>query len=147
MYKLNFILFFLLSVAMYSQEVAIESHFLQETRTVKVSLPRNYQQSNINYPVIYVFDGQVLFDYVVGLHTYNSDIYPECIVVGIFQKERSKELVKLDKDSRKKLFKQFFNKELIPKINSDYRTLDVSIFMGHSFGGAFVLHEFFNSET
>ena len=49
-----------------------------------IGLPKNYQNSRIDYPVHYVLDGQILFSYYSGvIDMLSKGEIPECIVVGI----------------------------------------------------------------
>jgi len=129
--------------SLFSQELTVKSKFFGQKRKVLIKLPDNYTNTTFDYPVIYLLDGQVLFDFLKGLYQYNSDKYPSAILVGIIQEDRVNEFVE-HKDSLHNQeiyshFSDFFVKELIPLINSKYRTNSLNIFIGHSFGGIFLL--------
>jgi predicted alpha/beta superfamily hydrolase len=145
--KLIITVLLLFSLQSYAQQIEIDSDYLKEKRNVEIYLPESYEISKVNYPVIYVFDGSVLFDFVVGLCKYNFDVYPEAIIVGVHQIDRSSELVNLGKESRHNLFSLFFNEELKKHMKENYRTNNLNVLMGHSFGGNFVLNEFFKSKN
>lgn len=121
------------------KEFTFFSKSLQQKRTVKIHLPNNYNSNN-EYPVIYLFDGNILHEYTVGLYKYNSDYYPNSILVSVNQINRSKELT-LNEN-----FYTYFLDELIPKIDEKYKTNDFNIAIGHSFGGAFVLQSSINAQ-
>jgi hypothetical protein len=75
------------------------SKILNENREIWVHLPKTYNDSSINpakYPVIYLLDGEINFEYYAGMTDFLSkapyaDI-PECIVVGIKNTERTRDL-------------------------------------------------------
>lgn len=115
--------------------ISLYSEILQEKRTVTVFLPVNYKEHKaLDYPTIYLFDGNILFDYLVGLYKYNSDYYPPAIIIGVNHIDRNTELGVNGE------FTRFFNEELVPKIDRNYRTNCYKLAIGHSFGGAFVLN-------
>ena len=61
---------------------------LQETRRLKIQLPRNYDTNTDKvYPVIIVLDADYLFEPVAGNVDYFSywEDMPESIVVGVMQ--------------------------------------------------------------
>ena len=69
---------------------SIESEELGTTRELKIKLPRDYNvNESQSYPLIIVFDGDYLFDVVVGNVDYSSywEDMPDAIVVGINQTE------------------------------------------------------------
>ncbi len=85
----------------FGQKITLKSAYLKEERIINVHLPDYYDASKTNYPVIYVFDGAVVSDYVAALFNYDdSDMYPQAIIVGVHQKERSKELVPFEKEKK-----------------------------------------------
>ncbi|WP_408032683.1 alpha/beta hydrolase-fold protein [Tenacibaculum xiamenense] len=121
-----------------SQKIKIKSRYLNESRTVSIRLPDNYECSKATYPIILVTDGGILFDYVKGLFIYNWDLYPDAILVGIDQLEREKELVpmKETEETHENFFK-YVNDELLNELKSNYRVNGINIIIGHSFGGYF----------
>ena len=57
---------------MYSiQKTTVPSKFLDEERTIYVGLPANYDEQK-KYPVVYVLDGDYLFQSTLGLIQFNS---------------------------------------------------------------------------
>ena len=89
--KTNLLLLFLvLPIIAFSQPEykTVESKILRQKRDIKIQLPRNYNSnSEKTYPVIYVLDGDYLFEPVAGNVDYFSywEDMPEAIVVGINQ--------------------------------------------------------------
>ena len=69
----------------------IESSKLGESRELKIQLPRGYNSNeDKNYPLFIVFDGDYLFEAVVGNVDYYSywEDMPESIIVGINQLDK-----------------------------------------------------------
>ena len=129
-----------------SQVLTINSKSFNQERKIRIQLPENYKESPASYPVIYLLDGQILFNFLIGLYEYNGDKYPPAIIVGIEQMDRNYELVEQNKtdDVNRDMhyhFSEFFLNELIPFIDSVYRTNSLNIFIGHSFGGQFLLNK------
>jgi predicted alpha/beta superfamily hydrolase len=138
---INIFIFSLLfkPIEVFSQKITIKSEYLKQERTINVFLPEGYECSKATYPIVFVTDGSVLSNYIHGLFIYNWDIYPPVIIVGINQINRGKELVPQEDGKIHEKFSNFVNKELLPRIESDYRTNGLNILIGHSFGGYFSL--------
>ncbi|MBT8244807.1 MAG: esterase [Winogradskyella sp.] len=118
---------------------SISSQILGEDRELKILLPRGYSQDDDKaYPVIYVFDGDYLFETIAGnvdYYAYWEDI-PESIVVGINQVEsRSEDLMYSEQNSLPietgADFFEFVGKELIPFIEKNYKTEQFRVVVGH----------------
>ncbi|WP_341220380.1 alpha/beta hydrolase [Polaribacter atrinae] len=131
----------------------IQSKILDEEREYLVSLPENYSNKNFanqKYPVIYLLDGEKFFNVTTGIVQKLSDGYyplmPECIVVGVKNTNRSRDLTPTKvmslsyENGGSKKFESFITEELITKVNKTYRTLDYKILIGHSFGGLFAFN-------
>jgi len=79
------------------ETVSLRSEILDELRTVYVSLPASYSQSERSYPVLYLMDGNWHFPVVASQVRYLSEcgasdiIAPELIVVGIENVDRDKD--------------------------------------------------------
>ncbi|PWN62683.1 alpha/beta hydrolase [Chryseobacterium viscerum] len=140
------------------------SKVLNENREIWVHLPKTYNDSTINpakYPVIYLLDGEINFEYYTGLtdfiaRTPYADI-PECIVVGIKNTERTRDLTPTKSQKKSPVnptltlfsdsggsenFVKFLHEELKPFIQKNYRTQEYSVLVGHSFGGLFAINTF-----
>ncbi|MCH5597211.1 alpha/beta hydrolase [Niabella ginsengisoli] len=135
----------------------IYSTILKEERTYTISLPQSYYNKKytpVNYPVFYVLDGEMSFDYMNSIVKFLSKgVYahiPEMIIVAVHNTNRTRDLTptkssaKSPDDSTKILFEKsggnenftnFISKELISHIDSNYRTNTFKIIAGHSFGG------------
>ena len=135
------ILFLIIGTNTFSQAIyeTISSRILGEDRELKIVLPRGYSdEDEKSYPVIYVFDGDYLFEPVSGnidYYSYWEDI-PESIVVGINQIEtRSDDLFYSEQNSLPVEsgadFFEFVGKELIPHIEDKYKTEKFRVAVGH----------------
>ena len=109
---------------------SFESRKLNTTRNLKIRLPNNYDpESNLKYPVIIVFDGDYLFEPVVGQVAFQTyfDKMPESIVVGLVQgKERfydsyHDEVTGLPIEFGARFY-EFISTELIPHLDRTYKT-------------------------
>ena len=108
-----------------------------------VGLPQNYHQSNCNYPVHYVLDGQIIFSYYYGVtDMLTKGEIPESIVVGIQSVKRG---YYFKPGNGANEFTNFLAKELIPFIDSNYRTNSLRLIIGHSTSGAFIVNTLLNS--
>jgi uncharacterized protein len=141
---------------------SVQSKILQEQRKIWVYVP-NSEPNNIyakrRYPVVYLLDGDAHFYSVVGmiqqLSSVNGNmIYPEMIVVGIPNTDRTRDLTPTHVDvdppyvdsgfartsGGGENFTSFIEKELIPYIDSLYPTAPYKMLIGHSFGGLMVIN-------
>lgn len=126
---------------------------LGRTRKIWIYLPENYATSKVKYPVLYMQDGQNLFDvYTAFAAEWNVDESldalikngtPPCIVIGIDNgPQRMTEYNPYDFEKFGKgegdQYVDFLVKTLKPFIDSHYRTLgskDNTIIAGSSMGG------------
>jgi predicted alpha/beta superfamily hydrolase len=129
----------------------METSFLESTDidhiyNLYISLPVDYHEGSSEYPVIYVLDGDFLFGSVKEFILTNVEI-KDSIVVGIGYDTdeigdiftyRHQDMDPLGLNYTK--FTQFFDKELIPFIESSYR-VDPSdrTLVGHSLSGLYSL--------
>ncbi|TGV04722.1 alpha/beta hydrolase-fold protein [Flavivirga rizhaonensis] len=140
---------------------SIYSKILNEERKVWIHVPKDKVDGVLlkqKYPVIYLLDGDAHFSSVVGMienlsSKSDNNILPKCIIVGITNTNRSRDLTpkKEIKDTSidsttianfggGEKFISFIEKELIPKIESEYPTAPHRMFIGHSLGGLLVMH-------
>lgn len=131
----------------------ITSEFVADSFFILVSVPDDYNLGNMRYPVLYVLDGDIAFGMAASISRYLQigDNIPETIVVGIGYGSLNKSVVKKrNRDYRPEQtggadnFLAFINKELIPYIDENYRTVpgDRTI-NGYSLGGLFCLYALF----
>ncbi|HXT00641.1 MAG TPA: alpha/beta hydrolase-fold protein, partial [Elusimicrobiota bacterium] len=135
------------------------SQILGNSRSIAVYLPPGYESSNERYPVLYVQDGQNLFDAVAeqgrswGLdetceRLMRSGELPPFIIVGVYNTlNRIPEYTPVPDDEygggNGELYGQFLIKELKPYIDANLRTLpgpESTGLMGSSLGALISLH-------
>lgn len=139
----------------------LSSEILKEERPVIISLPIGYEQNQANYPVIYVLDGLENIKHTVGTIELLSEsgLIPPLIIVGIQSLDRTRDLTPsnagqnmyggtgnsgLTQSGGAPHFLRFINEELIPYVESKYRTHPYRILEGHSFGGLFSVYTLMN---
>jgi hypothetical protein len=137
------------------ERITLHSKILGEDRTVSISLPPSYAQGNQKYPVLYITDAQFLFDQTRASAAFlaRNGLIPEIIIVGVANSDRTRDLYATKADFKLKgrtipfptsgnadQFLEFLEKELIPWVESTYRTVPLRILAGVSAGGNFALH-------
>ncbi len=138
--------------------LAITSAVLGEDRVALIRTPPGYEQSGVRYPVLYLTDGAAHLAHTVATIEFlaRNGRMPELIVVAITNTDRTRDLtptkatmaraggppITFPTSGGADKFLKFIETELIPKIESSYRTEPYRIFAGHSFGGLFALHTF-----
>lgn len=124
----------------------LKSSKLGEERKLKIQLPRNYDQNEEKrYPILVVLDGDYLFEPVAGnvdFYSYWEDI-PEMIVVGINQSTSRESDSFYDKQTflpagTGASFFEFIGMELIPFLETNYRTAPFRVIMGHDYTSNFL---------
>jgi predicted alpha/beta superfamily hydrolase len=125
----------------------LPSKVMDEERRIYVSLPASYARSRLSYPVLYMTDGEAQFLHSVGTTTFlaRNGVMPEVIVVAVGNTDRTRDLSpsrdpKIPTSGGADRFLDFFEKELIPYVESNYRTAPFRILAGHSLGGLFAFH-------
>ncbi len=117
----------------------LESSKLGKTRELKIQLPRGYNNDkDKSYPLFIVLDGDYLFEAVAGnvdYYTYWEDM-PEAIVVGVNQfDDRFEDSMYSSQNSLPvetgAAFFEFIGAELIPFIETTYRTGKFKVAIGH----------------
>ncbi|MEM9648108.1 MAG: alpha/beta hydrolase-fold protein, partial [Bacteroidota bacterium] len=125
----------------------VESHsfyseYLKEQRSIQVQLPKDYAVSDRAYPVLFVLDGEYVFDYARGTASFLSNNFgflPQLIVVGIPNTDRNRDLfVDLKPDGPYLKFISFLGHEVLPFIKNRYRTNSFEILYGWSAGAGIV---------
>ncbi|MBT8393669.1 MAG: esterase [Bacteroidia bacterium] len=149
-------LIILYSTFIFSQVIdqEIESEKLGEKRNIRIQLPKNYDtNTEKTYPLFIVFDGDYLFDPVVGNvnhFTYWEDI-PEAIIVGIDQEtSRNYDTMYSEEnflpiESGDDLF-EFVGLELVPYMELNYRTANFRIAVGHGKTANFINYYLFKND-
>ena len=151
--------FFSISTLSFSQSKSLnyifDSDVFNGERTISVFTPESYNSGDSakKFNVAYLFDGQfqpyfsivssVMSYYeqtneglpliIVGIHTFDDNRWAE--FVPLCEGEQTENIEEADKLS------YFLRKEVIPLIESKYRTTNFKIGIGHSLGGTFVINE------
>jgi predicted alpha/beta superfamily hydrolase len=131
----------------------IDSKVMSEPRRVIVWTPPGYDTGRMRVPVLYLTDAQAQFAHTVTTVEFLSrnGRIPPMLVVGLFNTDRTRDLTPYkdgtpDNDTRLPTaggadrFLRFIEAELIPWVESRYRTEPYRVFAGHSFGGLFAVH-------
>lgn len=149
------------------ERVQLKSQVLGEERTVLVRLPPGYAaRAGERFPVLYMTDGDAHIQHTSGTVSFlaRNARMPEMIVVGITNTDRTRDLtptrveqmpgnpnVRFPTSGGADKFLKFIETELIPLVESKYRTQPYRALAGHSLGGLFAVHtmltkpELFNS--
>lgn len=143
----------------FAKKVKISSSILDEERTIFISTPENYNNSNSSYPVLYVLDGDVdKIKYASGLVSDLSTraMCPNMIVVAIANTKRFRDMTpnnsNIDSQGKKAnwgndygkadRFLRFIELEVFPYVESNYRTLPYRVVTGHSASAMCITHAF-----
>jgi len=154
------VILILTSVTSYGQDIkigfqdSIQSIVLNENRKLIIKLPRDYNNSDKSYPVLYRLDGDLdMFTETLG--TINRLVHldesvPDMIVVMIGNTNRNRDMMPtktsfFTSEPGAENFKEFIENELIPHINSSYRTTNVKILCGQSLSAIFTIYCFLKS--
>jgi uncharacterized protein len=158
----GFALFLIISTAAIAQpptgtikKLAINSTVLGEERVILVRTPAGYERNNVRYPVLYMTDGDAHMGHTastIEFLTRNGRI-SDLIVVGVTNTDRTRDLTPVKSTNKTPNgdlqfptsggadnFLKFFETELIPEIEKEYRVQPYRIFAGHSLGGLFAIH-------
>ena len=128
-----------------------DSYKLGEIRDIKIQLPRNFSEdSDMQYPVVIVLDGDYLFEPVAGNIDYQAywNDMPDCIVVGINQAATRLSDFEFNEETylpsqNGSTFFEFVSMELLPYINDKYNTTPFRIIIGHDLGANFINYYIF----
>lgn len=139
------------------QRITIKSAVLKEDRLVLVRLPRGYLDSTNTdrYPVLYMTDGSSGMAHAISTLEFlvRNGRMPDVIMVGIENTDRNRDLTPtvvanvqesmgfaMASTGGADDFLRFIETELMPEIETRFRTAPYRIFAGHSFGGLFAVH-------
>ncbi|MBN3584690.1 tetratricopeptide repeat protein [Algoriphagus aestuarii] len=138
---------------------SFHSEILEEKREYWVSFPESYSDEESNYkkyPILIVLDRSSFFHAISSTVNYMGRIgrVPEMIVVGIQNVSRTRDFTP-DKIVTAREndfgggddFLDFLEKELIPKLDQEYKTAPYRILFGHSLGGLLATHAYMKENT
>lgn len=134
----------------FGQRIKFDSKILGEKKTVFIHLPYSNTEESNRYPVIYVLDGGDYYEPFAGMVKYLSlfEMIPEMIVVAIAHGDRLKEFTYTKANEKTgdwptsggaESYREFLSNELIPYVDSSYRTHPFRILVGHSLAGLFAV--------
>jgi Tol biopolymer transport system component len=129
------------------------SDILNEERLIYIHLPKGYEDTQLAFPVLYLL--------YVDLYNYFTDAVmvteklgetgeiPPVIIIGVANTNRYRDLLPYATKGRGEgggagFFLQFLEKELIPYIDSSFRTKDFRILAGPQAAAVFTLYSLMN---
>jgi hypothetical protein len=135
----------------------IHSRVLNQDRQIYIHVPKlDSADTNHALPVLYLLDGENHFHILSAYIDYlrHWGFIPPIIVVGIVSVDRVRDLTptnsminfdgKVDSNYKtsggNEKFFNFIKQELMPYVETNYRTSSFKIFAGHSFGGLTVIN-------
>lgn len=137
------------------KKVTLKSAVLGEERAVLVRTPVGYETNKLSYPVLYMTDGDGHMGHTASTIEFlaGNGRIPDLIVVGVINTDRTRDLSPVKSTTKNAAgelqfptgggadnFLKFFETELIPEIEKQYRVQPYRIFAGHSLGGLFAIH-------
>lgn len=137
----------------------IESKYVAQEYKINIFFPKDYEEEGKRYPVVYVLDAEYNFGcvaYIARRLIKNEDI-PKILLVGIaydadyedFYEKRFRDSTPVSRihgrnSGGAEQFTQFLEKELIPFINMNYRTIpEDRTLVGHSITGFYCFYALF----
>lgn len=127
---------------------SILSKKMGKYRELSVSLPPSYnKESKKTYPLLFILDGDYLFDPFQGAISYGNywDDLPEMIIVGLNQNKDNERFDDCTFDETTGLpegkgedFFEFIGGELMPYIQTKFRTSNFKIIAGHDLTAGFM---------
>lgn len=126
----------------------IDSKVLGEQRRILVNLPDDYENTEVNYPVVFHLYGDYTMNYFADaasiLYRLKSfRIIPGVILVGVDNTDRYRDLRPVKPDGTPggaDKFARYFREELIPFIKKNYRSADYHILAGPQAGACFGMY-------
>jgi predicted alpha/beta superfamily hydrolase len=137
------------------KRLTIKSAALGEDRIVLVRTPAGYETNKLSYPVLYMTDGDAHMGHTASTIEFlvGNGRMADLIVVGVTNTDRTRDLTPAKSTTKNAAgevqfstaggadnFLKFFETELIPEIEKQYRVRPYRILAGHSFGGLFAIH-------
>lgn len=129
------------------KRIKIHSKILNQEKEIYVSLPYKYEEHIQCYPVIFVLEGEFLFEPTKAISSLLAarSKMPEAIIVGIpndYHDQRH-ELGFKKWNGKPEVYLDFFRKELIPHIEKEYRADTHRTIIGMSPTNGFLFEAFF----
>lgn len=150
MKKVIILLSLCISFTGFSQKVkdSVLSRKMDKYRNFSVSVPSSFDKnSKKTYPLLLLLDGDYLFDAFDGAMSYGNywDDLPEAIIVGLHQNKDGERFddCKIDKETglpegKGESFFEFIGGELLPYIQSKYKTGEFKMIAGHDVTAGYI---------
>jgi predicted alpha/beta superfamily hydrolase len=136
--------------------IVVASRILNESRPINIHLPSAYRDATRRFPVLYMPDGGMDEDFPHIVRAVDAlvarNTIPPTIVVGIPNTQRRRDLTgptRVASDSAiaprvggSAAFRSFIRDELIPAIDTRYRTTPQRAIIGESLAGLFIVETF-----
>ncbi|WP_109852218.1 alpha/beta hydrolase-fold protein [Aquimarina sp. AU58] len=129
---------------------SLQSKVLNKTIPLSIHLPENYDSSRKTYPVLYMLgsDYRARFAMLASTLDYMGEgQIPEMILIGIDLPEGNSILLPTRKNQDTKIpdnYINFFETELIPHVDNNYRTAPFKVLFGGSNSGFFTVYTLLN---
>jgi predicted alpha/beta superfamily hydrolase len=134
----------------------LRSDILNEDRLLFVHLPRDHEETRLSYPVLYILWVDT-YEYfaeaaIITEKLGSSGEIPPLIIVGVANTNRYRDLLPVKTKYRGEgggadNFLRFFEEELIPYIDKNYRTKPFRILAGPQAGAIFSLYALITKPT
>jgi predicted alpha/beta superfamily hydrolase len=121
--------------------LTLQSKVLEMSANLKIALPEGYESSTSKYPVLYTFGDHFLMANGLLQPLYWDSSVPDLIVVSFancrFDDFTPTKVARAPQSGGADKLVKFFKKELVPFIDSHYRTQPYRIIFSGSWGGLF----------
>lgn len=142
-------------VLVLGETATLSSDILNEERKLLVYMPIGYETGQGSFPVMFLLDGSTHFHHVTGICNFltRQNLMPPTLVVALINTDRTRDFTPSKDESREygelptaggaDTFLAFFEQELIPFVEQNYRAQSHRILVGHSLGGLFAINALF----
>jgi predicted alpha/beta superfamily hydrolase len=128
----------------------LHSDVLDEDRLLTIHLPRDYEETRLSYPVLYLLYGQDINNYfaeavIISEKLGSTGEIPPVIIIGVANTNRYRDNLPAEIEDRPDSggaanYLRFFEEELIPYVDKNYRTKNFRILGGPQAGAVFSLY-------
>lgn len=128
----------------------LHSDVMDEDRLLTIHLPRDYEDTLLRYPVLYLLYGQDINNYfaeavIISEKLGSTGEIPPVIIIGVANTNRYRDNLPVEIKDRPDSggaanYLRFFEKELIPFIDKNYRTKKFRIMAGPQAAAVFGLY-------
>jgi predicted alpha/beta superfamily hydrolase len=127
------------------------SKILDEERTILVHLPRHYESTSLDYPVLFMLYGDHVTTYFAEAVSILDRLgptarIPDMLLVALTNTDRYRDLLPLNPDGSPtgiEDFVRFLEEELFPYVEARYRVKDFRVVMGPQAGANFAMYALF----